>query len=341
MFGTGLAAPAIAPLLVGTTGLSFFATSGGAILVGTLFGLTGGGLASYRTHRRMKGIDEFAFEPVVVDHDIPSIPALTSVICVSGFLLSKDDVVQPWIPRFGDRQVDTYALRVETESKRRTSRFRMRADLCAAFMAVGKSLDNYIRNWIVSEGSTEILKRTVLAGFYAGAALPLSIIKGAGMLFDSDMSRCRDKAQKAGVLLADVLAQGVHGNRPVTLVGYGIGAAVIFECLLELHARGIGSAVYDAILISAPLSPSGLQWARARAVVARKLVNAYSSSDFVLAILARSHALFSLRPSLKVAGLSRVDNVPGLANVDVSDIVGGHLELNAKLDAVLGRVLPR
>lgn len=47
----GLAAPILAPFLVGISGgaLGFLATSGGAILIGTLFGLAGGGLTGYRS----------------------------------------------------------------------------------------------------------------------------------------------------------------------------------------------------------------------------------------------------------------------------------------------------
>ena len=39
---------------------------------------------------------------------------------------------------------------------------------------------------------------------------------------------------QAGRLLAHVLLQGGHGDRPVTLVGHSMGARVIFHCLLEL-----------------------------------------------------------------------------------------------------------
>lgn len=39
---------------------------------------------------------------------------------------------------------------------------------------------------------------------------------------------------QAGKLLAQVLMQGGHGDRPVTLAGYSMGARLIFHCLLEL-----------------------------------------------------------------------------------------------------------
>lgn len=50
-----------------------------------------------------------------------------------------------------------------------------------------------------------------------------------------------DRAQKAGVLLAHTLMAGGHGDRPVILVGYSMGARLIFHCLLELcrnNAKG-------------------------------------------------------------------------------------------------------
>lgn len=54
-----------------------------------------------------------------------------------------------------------------------------------------------------------------------------------------------DRAQKAGVLLAHTLMAGGHGDRPVTLIGYSMGARLIFHCLLELcrhNAKGVRPA---------------------------------------------------------------------------------------------------
>ena len=50
-----------------------------------------------------------------------------------------------------------------------------------------------------------------------------------------------NRAQKAGILLAHILMSGSHGDRPVTLIGYSMGARLISHCLLELcrhNAKG-------------------------------------------------------------------------------------------------------
>lgn len=115
-------------------------------------------------------------------------------------------------------------------------------------------------------------------------------------------------------------------------LGYGPGATIIFECLRELHKRQQGALVYSAILISLPSSPSTVSWASARSVVAHRLVNVYSTNDWVLAISARVYTL-----SAKVAGLRAVEAL-GVENVDCSDLVGGHLELRERIGEILERV---
>lgn len=87
----GLAAPLLAPLLVGVTGATFFATAGGIALVTSLFGLTGGGLAGWKMHKRMKGLEEFEFKQILNDPDLPPVPTLHCTICISGFYLDSKD----------------------------------------------------------------------------------------------------------------------------------------------------------------------------------------------------------------------------------------------------------
>lgn len=114
----GLAAPLLAPFLVTATGgaLSFLATSGGAVLLGTMFGLTGGGLTAFRAKRRMEGIEEFEFVKIE-DPDMPNIPSLSATIVSSGFLVKDDDWIAPYTETFLDNakdKRDVFALKAES-----------------------------------------------------------------------------------------------------------------------------------------------------------------------------------------------------------------------------------
>lgn len=114
----GLAAPLVAPLLVSVTGgaLSFLATSGGAVLLGTMFGLTGGGLTAFRAKARMQGIEEFEFVKIE-EEDAPKIPSLSATIIASGFLTKDNGYIEPYREYFTtklrDRR-DAYALKAES-----------------------------------------------------------------------------------------------------------------------------------------------------------------------------------------------------------------------------------
>ncbi|GAA5984598.1 hypothetical protein JCM10908_003415 [Rhodotorula pacifica] len=318
----GLAAPAIAAGL-GTFGIATFSGASGAVLIGTLLGLGGGGLAGYRTHRRMKGLEDVRFEPIQDDdaHELPQIPSLTATIVASGFLLDPEDSVEPWRSYVRSSRSDAYALKADPQT----------------FLDAGRSLDKFVQNRLITMGGVEVVKRTALAAVYAGVALPLTIFQTATTAFDSDFTRCREKAQKAGVLLAGILEKEVQGKRPVVLIGYGPGASLILACLEHLHSLGLSSLVYSAVLVSLPSSPSRATWARARSVVAHELINVWSGNDWVLGIAAR---LYTLSPS--IAGIRPVKGVEGVSNIDVSDLVTrGHLEIRQKLGLILERVMEK
>lgn len=106
----GLAAPAIAAGIT-ATGLTTAATAGvvttltSTAAVTTIFGVGGGGLASYKTYRRTKGVTEFVFQKQVYKHDEVTNndldeekgnAELFTTICISGWLKDDKDFERPW-----------------------------------------------------------------------------------------------------------------------------------------------------------------------------------------------------------------------------------------------------
>ncbi|KAG0139335.1 hypothetical protein CROQUDRAFT_101713 [Cronartium quercuum f. sp. fusiforme G11] len=328
----GLAAPVLAPLLVTLTGggLGFLASSGGAVLIGAIFGVAGGGLTGYRAQRRLEGVKEFEFVRISPSQaelstkgDVSHVPSLHATIVCSGFLLKPTDYKDPWESAYGETidGRDVFAIKLET----------------AALLAAGKSLENYVRDVIMQQGAIEILKRTVLASVMSAVALPAAFYKAAAVTIDNEFQRVRDKCEKAAILLADMIEADAHGERPLTLVGSSMGAITIFRALLELAKRGVTDTVDQVVLIGAPISPSSAEWEAAKSVVARRIVNVYSSDDWVLGVLVRLHSLLSLRMSTKVSGLGNV-GVSGVEEVDVSDLVSGHLDLGRQMVEIMKRV---
>lgn len=97
-------------------------------------------------------------------------------------------------------------------------------------------------------------------------------------------------------------------------------------------ARGAGPAPPLAVIMGAPAATDSATWAAAREVVAGRLVNCYSRSDWVLGFLHRAEGV-----TRRVAGLQPVD-ANGVEDVDVTDLVKGHLRYGAATRAILERV---
>ncbi len=194
------------------------------------------------------------------------------------------------------------------------------------------------------------------------------------MTLDNTWMHAQDRAKKAGRILGEVLEKRVQGERPVVLVckadlayadtqiGSSLGSLTVLHALQYLASlpapppsQGpVPAYVESAYLISLPAVPSEDEWAKCRSVVARRLVNAWSSADFVLAgvvrsvalrypvlqlkILTRLHEVVSrattLQSGIGVAGLGPVAR-PGVQDVDVSSVLRGHMELQTKMADVL------
>ena len=282
----GLAAPVIAPALVGLTGVSFLATTSGIVLMGTLLGLGGGGLAGYRVQQRLRGLESFEFVGIrnQAREAGLAIPSLHATICVSGLLLKEEDQVKPWeeaLKRTVDSR-DIYAIKSETKM----------------MVEAGTGLRGYVLDQILRAGgkraAQEVIKHTALAGF-AALTLPLTVMGAASAALDGVFVRAKTKAHKAGLVLAETLRKEVQGHRPVVLIGTSLGCTTILAALVELAKTPCENAhlIDSVFLISGPMTPSPSTLRKARSIVSRRFVNAYSSKDMVSPVARRIKVLLS------------------------------------------------
>jgi pimeloyl-ACP methyl ester carboxylesterase len=161
-----------------------------------------------------------------------------------------------------------------------------------------------------------------------------TVLTKLGYLIDNPWNNALDRAKAAGSVLADILVRRHLGVRPVTLIGFSLGARVIFYALIELARQKAFGVVQDVILLGATLTAPQKTWFQVRSVVSGRFVNGFSRSDWVLNYLFRATS----GGVGTVAGLGPVENVPGLENVDVTDKVAGHTSYRTIMPLILDQL---
>ncbi|KAG5979141.1 hypothetical protein E4U55_005509 [Claviceps digitariae] len=225
---------------------------------------------------------------------------LRVTIGINGWLNSEDDVTKPW--RVLDSSSEVFALRYEMKT----------------LLSLGTALQDLVSSFAWKTLKVQIIKRTVLATLWA-ALWPIQILAAASNV-DNPFSRASNRSQKAGRLLADALINKVQGERPVTLIGYSLGATAIHACLQSLADRQAFGLVDSVVIIGTPAPSHAPHWRTLRCVVSGPIFNVYSENDMVLGFVYRMHSL-----ALGVAGLQAIEHVNGLHNLDLSERVSGHL----------------
>ncbi|KAJ5149828.1 hypothetical protein N7448_001406 [Penicillium atrosanguineum] len=312
MGGLGLGATAAAGLL-GTL-------AGSGVVVGGLFGAYGGRMTGRMMDKYAKEVDDFAFIPTrgsrsrrtedeseaaKQDH------RLRVTIGVTGWVKEESNFVVPWRVLGADSEV--FALRWEMEP----------------LMKLGNAISALVTSAAWSVAGREVLTRTIFATIMSAVMLPMGLMKVAGIV-DNPFSVAKARADKAGEVLADALINKAQGERPVTLIGYSLGSRLIFSCLQTLCKRGAYGLVESVIVMGSPTPSDAEYWRRIRSVVSGRVVNVYSENDSVLGFLYRTSSL-----QLGIAGLQPVENVPGVENLNVSDMISGHL----RYQYLLGRII--
>ena len=175
------------------------------------------------------------------------------------------------------------------------------------------------------------LTSTILT--FAALAWPLWLTK-LGYLIDNPWSNALERSRAAGLILADVLRNRQLGVRPITLVGFSLGARMIFYALQELARVKAFGVVQDVYLMGAPVSAREQDWFQVRSVVSGRFVNAFSRTDWILSYLHRATS----GGLVSIAGLRPVTAPCEIENADVTHLVPGHLAYRSLTPLVLSEV---
>lgn len=331
----GFAAPLIAAgigsvasgLGLGTTAAAGYlgSVASSSILVGSLFGAYGGKMTGEMMDKYAREVEDFEFLPVHSNERTSEDPTegakqasehdhkLRVTICLSGWLTEKEEVIKPW--RVLGSGAEVFALKYELE----------------ALLNLGHAMDGMVQSAAWGYAQKELIQQTIFADLMA-AMWPLGLMKVARVL-DNPFSVAKARAEKVGEVLADALINRAQGERPVTLIGYSLGARAIYVCLQSLAKRRAFNLIENAVLIGAPTPSDTSDWRVLRSAVSGRLVNVYSKNDYVLGFMYRTSAI-----QYGVAGLQPVEGLAGVENVDASEDVDGHLRYRYLVGGILKKI---
>ncbi|KAK7905364.1 hypothetical protein LTR67_000085 [Exophiala xenobiotica] len=308
VIGAGLAAGFTTIGVTGTAG--FLGGVGGAALITSAATAAGGTIAVRASDRRTGHVKTFEYRP------LHNNKRLNLVLTVSGWMNGKiDDVRLPYStvdPIMGD----IYSLLWEPEM----------------LQSMGDTI-NILATEALTQTVQQVLGSTILVALMASIQLPVVLSKLA-YLIDNPWSVSLDRANAAGLILADSLIDRHLGQRPITLVGFSLGSRLIFSCLKELSNRGAYGIVQNVYLFGSPVVAKKDEYLRARSVVSGRFLNGYASNDWILGYLFRATAGGIMR----VAGLAAVEGIPGIENLDVSSMVNGHMAYRTAMPKLMREV---
>uniref|UniRef100_A0A452QNI3 Transmembrane and coiled-coil domains 4 n=1 Tax=Ursus americanus TaxID=9643 RepID=A0A452QNI3_URSAM len=209
----GLAAPLVAAsaaTIIGSAGAAALGSVAGIAVMTSLFGAAGAGLTGYKMKKRVGAIEEFTFLPLTEGRQ------LHVTIAVTGWLASG---------------------RYRTFSAPWAALARSREQYCLAWeakylMELGNALET-ILSGLANMVAQEALKYTVLSGIVAALTWPASLLTVANVI-DNPWGVCLHRSAEVGKHLAHILLSRQQGRRPVTLIGFSLGARVIYFCLQEM-----------------------------------------------------------------------------------------------------------
>ncbi|KAI1855448.1 hypothetical protein JX266_000313 [Neoarthrinium moseri] len=305
LIGAGLAA-GFTTIGVGGTS-SFLAGAGGAAIITSGATASGSFMGAKAASRRTGSVKTFEYRPL---HNNKRV---NLIVTVSGWMTSKVDDVRLPFSTVDAVMGDIYSILWEPE----------------LLTSMGDTI-NILATEALTQGLQQVLGSTILIGLMAALQLPVVLSK-LSYLIDNPWAVSLDRAWSAGLILADSLIDRGLGTRPITLVGYSLGARVIFSCLLELARKGAFGLVQNVYMYGSPIVVKTDEYLKIRTVVAGRFVNGYNKNDWILGYLFR----LTNGGIRRVAGLATIDNIPGIENMDCTEFVVGHMDYRQAMPKLL------
>ncbi|KAK9486361.1 hypothetical protein V1527DRAFT_495876 [Lipomyces starkeyi] len=295
VIGAGLAAGFTTIGIAGTSG--FLAGAGGTAIVTTTGAVIGAKIGSQGMARRMGHVKTFEFRPLHNNERV------NLIVTVSGWLSGKEDDVRLPFSTVDPIMGDIFSLYWEPDM----------------LTSMGQTI-NLLATEVITQSIQQVLGSTVLVALMSSIQLPMMLAK-LSYLLDNPWSVSLDRAWAAGLILADTLIQRNLGVRPVTLVGFSLGARVIASCLIELSKRNAFGLVQNVYIFGSPVVVKRDQFVKASSVVSGRFLNGYSRRDWILGYLFRATSGGLGR----IAGLAPIEGIDGIENYDCTEFVDGHM----------------
>ncbi|CAI4060847.1 Mil1p SKDI_06G0320 [Saccharomyces kudriavzevii IFO 1802] len=308
VIGGGIAAGLSTIGLTGATG--FLTGVGGTAVVAVSSTAIGANIGARGMSKRMGSVRTFEFRPLHNNRRV------NLILTVSGWMVGNEDDVRLPFSTVDPVEGDLYSLYWEPEMLK----------------SIGQTV-SIVATEIFTTSLQQILGATVLTALISSIQWPMALSK-LGYILDNPWNVSLDRAWSAGKILADTLIARNLGARPITLVGFSIGARVIFSCLIELCKQKALGLIENVYLFGTPAVMKKEQLVMARTAVSGRFVNGYSDKDWFLAYLFRAAAGgFSA-----VMGISTIEDVEGFENINCTELVDGHLNYRKSMPKLLKKI---
>ncbi|KAM5355774.1 hypothetical protein ACJ41O_002420 [Fusarium nematophilum] len=307
VIGAGLATGLTAIGVTGTSG--FLGGVGGAAIITSGAAASGSVIGVRAANRRTGAVKTFEYRPL---HNNKRV---NLIVTISGWLTGKVDDVRLPFSTVDPIMGDLYSVLFEPEMLR----------------SMGDTI-NILATEALTQSIQQILGTTILAALMSALQLPIILAK-LSYLIDNPWAVSLDRATAAGKILADSLLERNLGTRPITLVGFSIGARVVFSCLQELAKKSAIGIVQNVYMFGSPIVVRKEEYIQLKTVVSGRFVNAYNQNDWILGYLFR----LTSGGIRRVAGLAPIEDCPWVENMDVTDLVKGHMDYRQKMPSLLMR----